>query len=71
MLMTVPKSSPYASGAELIKAAKGTPGKLTFASGGQGTVQYMAPELMNQAAGVNMLHIPYKSGGLADRKSVV
>jgi len=65
MLMTVPKNSPYASGTELMKAAKSAPGKLTFASGGQGTVQYMAPELMNQAANVNMLHIPYKSGGLA------
>lgn len=65
MLLTVPKSSPYASGQELMKAAKAAPGKLTFGSGGQGTVQYMAPELMNQSAGVNMLHIPYKSGGLA------
>ena len=65
MLMTVPKSSPHATAADLIKSAKSAPGKLTFASGGQGTVQYMAPELMNQAAGVNMLHIPYKSGGLA------
>lgn len=65
MLMTVPKTSPYATAADLIKAGKAAPGKLNFASGGQGTVQYMAPELMNQAAGVNMLHIPYKSGGLA------
>ncbi len=65
MLLTVPRNSPHASGQELIKAAKAAPGKLTFASGGQGTVQYMALELMNQAAGVNMLHIPYKSGGLA------
>ena len=65
MLLTVPKSSPYASGQELMKAAKAAPGKLTFGSGGQGTVQYMAPELMNQSAGVSMLHIPYKSGGLA------
>lgn len=65
MLLTVPKSSPYASGQELMKAAKVAPGKLTFGSGGQGTVQYMAPELMNQSAGVSMLHIPYKSGGLA------
>lgn len=65
MLMTVPKSSPYTTATDLIKTGKATPGKLTFASGGQGTVQYMAPELMNQAAGVNMLHIPYKSGGLA------
>ena len=65
MLMTVPKASPYATAADLIKAGKAAPGKLTFSSGGQGTVQYMAPELMNQAAGVNMLHIPYKSGGMA------
>lgn len=65
MLMTVPKASPYATAADLIKAGKAAPGKLTFASGGQGTVQYMAPELMNQAAGVNMLHVPYKSGGMA------
>lgn len=65
MLMAVPKASPFATAADLIKAGKAAPGKLNFASGGQGTVQYMAPELMNQAAGVNMLHIPYKSGGLA------
>ena len=65
MLMTVPKASPFATAADLIKAGKVAPGKLTFSSGGQGTVQYMAPELMNQAAGVNMLHIPYKSGGMA------
>lgn len=65
MLMTVPKNSPYTSAQDLIKAAKQAPGKLTFGSGGQGTVQYMAPELMNQAAGVSMLHVPYKSGGLA------
>ncbi len=65
MLMTVPKNSPYASGQDLMKSAKASPGKLTFGSGGQGTVQYMAPELMNQSFGVSMLHIPYKSGGLA------
>lgn len=65
MLMTVHKNGPYASAQDLLKAAKAAPGKLTFGSGGQGTVQYMAPELMNQAAGVQMLHIPYKSGGLA------
>lgn len=64
MLMTVPKNSPYQTAQDFIKAARQAPGKLTFSSGGQGTVQYMAPELMNQAAGVSMLHVPYKSGGL-------
>jgi len=65
MLLTVPKGSPYTKAEDLMKAARATPGKLTFASGGQGTVQYMSSELMNQAAGVSMLHIPYRSGGLA------
>lgn len=65
MLLTVPKSSSYSSAQDLLKAAKQSAGKLTFGSGGQGTVQYMALELMNQAVNVNMLHIPYKSGGLA------
>jgi tripartite-type tricarboxylate transporter receptor subunit TctC len=65
MLLSVPKSSSYSSAQDLLKAAKQSAGKLTFGSGGQGTVQYMALELMNQAANVNMLHIPYKSGGLA------
>jgi len=65
MLLTVPKNSPHSSAQDLVKAAKQAPGKLTFGSGGQGTVQYMAPELFNQAAGIQMLHIPYKSGGLA------
>lgn len=65
MLMTVNKNAAYGSAQDLIKAAKAAPGKLTFGSGGQGTVQYMAPELMNQAAGINLLHVPYKSGGNA------
>ncbi|MEN9538029.1 MAG: hypothetical protein RLZZ126_264 [Pseudomonadota bacterium] len=65
MLLLVHKASPYNSLLDLIKAAKATPGKLTFGSGGQGTVQYMAPELFNQAVGISMLHVPYKAGGLA------
>ncbi len=63
MLVAVPKSSPYNTLADLIKAAKQSPGKVTFGSGGQGTVQYMGAELFAQAAGIQMLHVPYKSGG--------
>lgn len=63
MLVTVPKGSPYNTLADLVKAAKQSPGKLTFGSGGQGTVQYMGAELFAQAAGIQMLHVPYKSGG--------
>lgn len=63
MLAAVPKNSPYSTLADLIKAAKQTPGKITFSSGGQGTVQYMGAELFAQGAGIKMLHVPYKSGG--------
>lgn len=63
MLVAVPKSSPYNSLADLIKAAKQSPGKLSFGSGGQGTVQYMGAELFAQSAGIQMMHVPYKSGG--------
>jgi len=65
MLAVVPKKSPYNSLQDLIKAAKETPGKVTFGSGGQGTVQYMAAELFSQGAGISLLHVPYKSGGPA------
>ena len=63
MLVAVPKNSPYNTLPDLIKAAKQSTGKITFGSGGQGTVQYMGAELFAQAAGIQMLHVPYKSGG--------
>ena len=63
MLVAVPKNSPFNSLQDLLKAAKQSPGKLTFGSGGQGTVQYMGAELFAQGAGIKMLHVPYKSGG--------
>lgn len=65
MLAAVPKNSPYNTLPELIKAAKQSPGKITFGSGGQGTVQFMGAELFAQGAGIKMLHVSYKSGGPA------
>ena len=65
MLVVVPKNSPYNTLQELIAAAAKASGKLTFCSGGQGTVQYMGAELFNQGVGIKMLHVPYRAGGLA------
>lgn len=65
MFAAVSKNSPYNTLQDLIKAAKQSPGKITFSSGGQGTVQYMGAELFAQGAGIRMLHVPYKSGGPA------
>jgi tripartite-type tricarboxylate transporter receptor subunit TctC len=63
MLVAVPKNSPYRTLPEFIQAARQSPGKLTFGSGGQGTVQYMGAELFAQKAGIQLTHVPYKSGG--------
>ena len=65
MLVVVPKNSPYNTLQELIAAAAKASGKLTFCSGGLGTVQYMGAELFNQGVGIKMLHVPYRAGGLA------
>lgn len=65
MFLAVHKNSPYQTVQDLVKAAKAAPGKLSFGSGGQGTVQYMGAELFAQGAGVQALHVPYKSGGPA------
>lgn len=65
MLVVVHKNSPHQTVQDLVKAGKQAPGKLSFGSGGQGTVQYMGAELFAQAAGVQALHVPYKSGGPA------
>ncbi|MFO1330242.1 MAG: tripartite tricarboxylate transporter substrate binding protein [Rubrivivax sp.] len=65
MFLAVHKGSPHATLQDLVKAGRAAPGKLSFGSGGQGTVQYMGAELFAQGAGLQALHVPYKSGGPA------
>jgi tripartite-type tricarboxylate transporter receptor subunit TctC len=45
---------------ELIAYAKKNPGKLTYASAGNGTLNHLAPEIFKRMAGVDMVHVPYK-----------
>jgi len=65
LLMVVPTSSPYANVADVVKAAKEKPGKLTFASAGSGGAQHLAAELFSQSEKISMTHIPYKGGAPA------
>lgn len=65
LLMVVPANSPYASVADVVKAAKATPGKLTYASAGSGGAQHLAAELFSQNEKISMTHIPYKGGAPA------
>src|SRR5688572_17936213 len=50
---------------ELIEAAKRQPGKLNFASSGNGAAPHLAAVLFMKLAGVEMVHVPYKGGGPA------
>jgi len=50
---------------ELIDAAKKSPGKLNFASSGNGSAPHLAAVLFLRVAGVDMVHVPYKGGGPA------
>jgi tripartite-type tricarboxylate transporter receptor subunit TctC len=67
VLVTHPKSG-IGSVAEMIAMAKANPEKLTYASPGIGLPQHLAMELIKDAAGIKMLHIPYKgsAGALTD-----
>mgnify|MGYP006147047849 CR=1 FL=1 len=64
-VLIVKADAPYKNVGELIAKAKAQPGKINFASGGSGTVQRLAAELMAQKLGLDMVHVPYKSGGPA------
>ncbi|VFR44056.1 Tricarboxylate transport protein TctC [plant metagenome] len=63
--LIVKPDSPFKDVTSLVEAAKAKPGTINFASGGSGTVQRLAAELFRQKLGLDMVHIPYKSGGPA------
>lgn len=64
-VLIVKADSPIKDVNQLIAKAKAEPGKVNFASGGAGTVQRLASELFRQRLGLDMVHVPYKSGGPA------
>ncbi len=64
-ILIVPANSPFKNVGELIAKAKAQPGRINFASGGSGTVQRLASELFRQQLKLDMVHVPYKSGGPA------
>lgn len=61
--LIVSPASPAKSVKELVALAQSRPGKFHFASGGVGTGLHMAGELLNLAAGIRMIHVPYKGAG--------
>ena len=59
-LLVVPANSKIKNVGDLVQMAKDKPGKLTFASAGNGTTGQLAGELIKVRTGVDMLHAPYK-----------
>jgi tripartite-type tricarboxylate transporter receptor subunit TctC len=65
VILLVHPSVPARNIGELMALAKAKPGVLNYASGGNGASTHLAGELLKQAAGVNIVHVPYKGTGPA------
>lgn len=68
LILAVNPNSQYKTIQDIVTAAKAKPGTLTFSSGGIGGSHQLSAELFMQNAGIQMIHVPYKSGsaGLTD-----
>ena len=58
--LAVTPGAPYRTAGDLIAAAKAAPGRINYASGGNGSPQHIAMALFAASAGVQMTHVPYK-----------
>jgi len=65
-LLVVNPQVPANSLSELVTLAKKEPGKLNFASAGNGSTTQLAMEMLNDVTGMKMTHIPYKGNAAAD-----
>ncbi len=64
-VLVVKKDLPVNTLKELVQYAKDNPGKLNYASSGTGALQHVATEQLNQMAGIETTHVPYKGTGPA------
>jgi tripartite-type tricarboxylate transporter receptor subunit TctC len=64
-VLEVTPSFPARSVPEFIAYAKANPGRINFASGGNGTSQHVSGELFKMMAGIDMVHVPYRGVVLA------
>ena len=63
MAVTTAASKPYKTFADVVAAAKATPDKLSIGNVGNGSLGHLATILLNQAAGIKLVPVPYKGGG--------
>lgn len=65
LVLVVPADSPFRSVRDIIDAAKKNPGKVSYASAGSGSAQHLSAAAFQHAAGVQFLHVPYKTQSAA------
>ncbi len=65
MLYLAKAQAPFNNFRELVAAAKAKPGSITFGSAGNGSINHLAGEWLAQAAGIQLVHVPYKGGAPA------
>ena len=63
MAITTGAGKPYKSFQDVLAAAKANPDKLTIGNVGNGSLGHLATILLNQAAGIHLVPVPYKGGG--------
>jgi tripartite-type tricarboxylate transporter receptor subunit TctC len=62
-LLVVPADRPWRGVAELVAAARRAPGSLSYGSSGVGSAGHLAGALLDQVAGIEGVHVPYRGGG--------
>jgi tripartite-type tricarboxylate transporter receptor subunit TctC len=62
LVLMVRNESPIKTVKDLVAAAKAKPGKMSYASGGIGGTHHLSGALLENTAGADMIHVPYKSG---------
>ena len=65
LVMVVPTDSPFQTLGDLVAYAKANPGKLSYASNGNGSLPHLATEWFLSQAKINMVHVPYRGSALA------
>jgi tripartite-type tricarboxylate transporter receptor subunit TctC len=65
LVIVVPAASPAKTLKDLLAMARAEPGKLTYASAGNGSSGHLASELLKTTAKIDVLHVPYKGGAPA------
>ena len=64
-VLAVTNDAPFKTFAEMVTYAKANPGKLSYGSAGIGSTLHLASEFLKRAAGINVIHVPYKGAAQA------